>query len=480
MIARLGELLGRTVGRWIPDPFVIAVLLTVMTGILGIAFGDFGGRDGDLATRAVWMLDTWRGPEGIWKFLAFAMQMCLVLLTGSALVAAPVISRALDRLARFPRSRRSGAATVAVVACSLGLINWGLGLVAGAILARRMADAFDARGLVGHRAILAAAGYTGMMIWHGGLSGSAPLTMTTVSNAQKALPQVTIDALVAAGFGRADDPSAVMVPLSQTLFSPLNVAVSLGLLVIVPVVVWLLAGPTGQPAAEPPLGEPARTTRVAEESGRELTGSAIDRLFASPIVATILGVLVSGAFVRFVVVSGPGAIGIDQVNMAMLGAGILLHRSLASYAGAAEGAAKECSGIMLQFPLYAGIMGMMVSSGLVAQIARWGVGVVDPGLLPIAEFVLAAIINLFVPSGGGQWGVQGPIAIQAGLESGVSPGRMIMAVAYGDQLTNMLQPFWALPLLSITRTRPQQLVGFLAVIMAAGALWISACLIIGL
>jgi len=153
--------------------------------------------------------------------------------------------------------------------------------------------------------------------------------------------------------------------------------------------------------------------------------------------------------------------------------GLLLHGSIRSYAAAVEGAMRGCAGILLQFPLYGGIMAMLAASGLVGLIAGTMGTIATPQTLPFYTFVSAGITNLFVPSGGGQWAVQGPIALETAFRMGVEPGRIVMAVAYGDQLTNMLQPFWALPLLAITGVRARDIVGYTALVMVVAGAWIA-------
>ena len=152
-----------------------------------------------------------------------------------------------------------------------------------------------------------------------------------------------------------------------------------------------------------------------------------------------------------------GRLGLNQINAAMLGLGLVLHASPIRYVRAIEDAARGAAGIILQFPLYAGVMGMMAASGLLAMVAGLANDLSTPGTLPLFTMASAALVNIFVPSGGGQWAVQGPIAMTAGAEDGVPLGKMIMSVAYGDQLTNMLQPFWALPLLAITGVKARDI-----------------------
>ena len=456
MIARTGERLSAIFRRTAPDPFVLAVLLTVVTAALALVFGTFE------RAPASELLDAWRsGDRGIWRFLEFAMQMCLVLVTGHALATSGPVARVIAAAARLPRHAGSAAALVGLVAAGTGLVNWGLGLIVGASLARAVGVSLEERGIRAHYPLLVAAGYTGLLVWHGGLSGSAPLVMTTASGAARILPPETLAMLGDGG-----------IPLTQTVFSPMNVFVSAGLLVLIPAVSWLLTPASGAQAASA-FGVERRG--VASGPGRATT--IPEWLERSPLLAWLLAIVLALAFVRFARSDGLLRLGLNEVNGAMLALGLVCHGSLASYARAVEDAARGCAGIMVQFPLYAGILGMLVASGLIGRFAEALATGGQTGV-PLLTFVAAGIVNFFVPSGGGQWGIQGPIALQAGLEAGVRPGKMVMAVAYGDQLTNMLQPFWALPLLAITGAKARDIVGYTAVMMIIAGAWMVLGLLV--
>ncbi|MBX3377349.1 MAG: short-chain fatty acid transporter [Phycisphaeraceae bacterium] len=463
MISRLGLWIARVFRGVVPDPFVIAVLLTVLTAALAVAFGDWGGRS--VPERGAALLDSWRGGSGLWKLMDFAMKMCLILVTGHALADATVVRRGLRKLAGVPRTTAGAAAMVGFAACVCAVVNWGLGLIAGAILAREVGRAFRSRGQAVHYPLIVAAGYTGLMVWHGGLSGSAPLSMTSKVEAAKVLP-----ASAMAGLGD------VPVPLSASLFSGMNLVVTGGLLVIVPVMLALLAPKRAEDCASPPVG---LDLAAGDEDGREAGPSTVpDRLERSALVMLLLALPLAAATWRFVQQRSLMEFGLNEFIAAMLMAGLVLHGSLRSYGKSAEEAAKGCAGIILQFPLYAGIMAMMEASGLARMMAEAIASAGGARLTPVLTFVAAAVTNLFVPSGGGQWAVQGPIALQSGMAAGVPMGKMVMSVAYGDQLTNMLQPFWALPLLAITGAKARDIVGYCAVVMVAGGVWIGVWLVL--
>jgi short-chain fatty acids transporter len=458
MISRLGLRISRIFRYLIPDPFVIAILLTVVTIIAALIWGRFAPDE----DRWVGLLDAWSdGKSGIWKLLAFGMQMSLILLTGAVLAASRPVRAGIDSIARMPRGTASGAAMVGAIAAAIGLLNWGLGLIVGALLAREVGRSLKQRGIRAHYPLIAAAGYMGMLTWHGGLSGSAPLSMTTTGGAEKVLPEAYV-------------AQAGTIPLTETIFSPLNLLVSLGLLVIVPVFLALLAPSRGTDMQ--PIDE---FRPLQEQLPEEVEEHGLPRMLNNCwIVAWMLGLLLLVGVGRYIAVKGIGSIGLDQVIMAMFGLGLLLHASPASYMHAAADAARGCAGIIVQFPLYAGIMGIMAATGLVGLIAELFVAAGNADTMPLLSFASAGIVNIFVPSGGGQWAIQGPIALQSGLDVGIAPGTMVMAVAYGDELTNMLQPFWALPLLAITGVRARDIVGYTALVMVVAAVWMGFWLVV--
>ncbi|MEE2906806.1 MAG: TIGR00366 family protein, partial [Planctomycetota bacterium] len=230
MVARLGLFLSRTIGRCMPDPLILALGLTILTAILAIIFG-YSGTERTVAATEL-LDDWWRG--GIWAFLKFSMQMALILVTGYALADSPIVRRILALIAERPRTPGQAAAVVGLVAAATGLVNWGLGLIVGALLARDVGRCMEAKGRPSHFPLLCAAGYVGLLVWHGGLSGSAALKTSTAAEAKGILGADLVTELSVNGF--ADG-----IPLSATTFSGMNLLVSGGLLIIIPLVLWLLA-----------------------------------------------------------------------------------------------------------------------------------------------------------------------------------------------------------------------------------------------
>jgi short-chain fatty acids transporter len=430
---RIGESLTEITRRYMPDPFIFAILLTLVVYALGLIFtarGPYG------------LIQDWY--RGFWNLLTFAMQMTLILVTGFALASAGPVQRALRWLARQPRSAPGAVGLVALVAAILGWLNWGLGLIAGALLAREMAAAGRRRGLKIHYPLAAAAGYAGLVIWHGGLSASAPLLVNTK--------------------GHFLEGAIGLIPLTETIFRPFNLVLVVAAVIVIPLVLMSMHPKPedaieAEPEAHPVLagGSPAASGAVAVTPAHRLENSR---------ALTWLVVLASAVFlVPYFVERGFLGLDLNIVNFTFLMVGLLLHGTPISYVRAVGDGAKAASGVIIQFPFYAGIMGVMIHSGLVAVIAGWFVTISTAGTYPFWAFISAGLVNLAVPSGGGQWAVQGPVMIEAARTLDVDVGRTIMAVAYGDQLTNMIQPFWALPLLGITGLRAGQVIGYTATLM---------------
>jgi len=460
-VQRIGEALSRFTLRYVPDSFIFAILLTLVVYAMGLVFTDRGPYQ---------LVLDWYG--GFWNLLAFGMQMTLILVTGYALANTAVVRRGLQRLADWPQSPRQAVALVAFVTGALGLINYGLSLVAGALLALEVGRSCARRGIKVHFPLLVAAGYIGLMIWHGGLSGSAPLTVNKESDLRAFL-------------GGRSDLLAGPIPLDHTILSPMNLIITGGLLIIAPLVMALLSPPPSEcePASKfTPVDSPADARSAPSEHDER--GRFPRLLEDTPIINIALAALIGVWAWRFYLPSGAGAssgvtqLSLDSVNMTMLMLGLLLHGTPRSFIHAVDDAARGAAGIIIQFPLYAGIMGVMHDSGLTETLAGSISDVSRERTLATLTFLIAAIIKLFVPSGGGQWAVQGPIALQAAKDAGVDPAKLVMAVAYGDQVTNMLQPFWALPLLAITGARARDIVGYTALLMLVGMVWIGVWLLI--
>jgi short-chain fatty acids transporter len=458
-LARLGLASRRGFGRITPDPFVLAVGLSLLVLLAAVALGDWPGTPtaDSLVGRVAAGLDAW-GSSGLWKLLAFAMQMVIMLVLGTALAEAPVVRRGIARLATITTTPRGLVAITALVSIALALLSWSLSLIGGAILAREGGRQAKARGWSLHYPILCAAAYSGLMCWHGGLSGTAPLKATTTKDMVEVLGEP-----LAARVGT--------LGLELTLLSPLNLVISGGLLVLGPLLFAALTPREGEDPAPEPQPEALGGEDLAAAAPWEPPPSdPIERIERSTVVVWALGFPLLGALVLSLTRTGISKLDINTVNLALWVLALLLHGRPQQFLDACAKGIQSCTGIVLQFPLYAGIMAVMAASGLSARLTAL-VSSAGPELLAPLTFMTAGLLNLLVPSGGGQWAVQGPIIMEAALETGVDAGTVLMAMAYGDQWTNMLQPFWALPLLAVTGVRARDIIGYTVLWMIAGGVW---------
>lgn len=469
MIRRLSEVSAAWARRWVPDPFVIAILLTAFTLAWAVASG----------ASVASLVDVWGGKQGLWKtsFMEFTVQIILVLVTGHALAATRPVRRLIDALAVRPTSPRGAAALTAFVACAAGLINWGLGLIVGALLARQIGASCRARGVRIDYPLVVAAGYSGLMVWHGGLSGSAPLKVTQPKDVLAVVGDPAIVArvgeLVAARAPGFDDGS---IPLSLTLLSPSNLVVCALALVVVPLLFALMAPKQDAPQLIEidDATAAAALAPTAEGAGREDAPTPAARLETTWVIPALLVALGVGHLGLRVAREGGQLLqrlDLDTINLTFLLLGLALHGSARAYSRAVSDAISGTAGIVLQFPLYFGIMALMASSGLVGAIADRMVTLSQghEWAYPALTFLSAGFVNLFVPSGGGQWAVQGPIVLTGAASLGIDPGKAVMALAYGDQWTNMAQPFWALPLLGICGVQARDIMGYTIVVMLLAA-----------
>ena len=426
----------RVVNRWLPDPFLFAIILTIVVFIAAMV----GTQQSPM--ELVW---AWGGKgatkDGFWSLLAFAMQMALVLVLGSAMASANVCKKALGAIASLAHNKRSAILITTFVSTICCWLNWGFGLIAGALLAREVAK----RVRDVDYPLLIAAAYSGFVIWHAGLSGSIPLQ-------------------IGAEGGTTILDVAYYAPTSATIFHPMNLLMVGVILVLMPFVNYAM-----HPDADHTIVvDPAL---LVDEKEREYKiETPADKIEHSRILWVITLVLGFVYIVYYFIQKGFN-LDLNIVNMIFLFLGILLHGDLRKYVDAIGDAAAGAAGILLQFPFYAGIMGLMVAQNpetgvsLAGIIANFFTNVSNDVTFPVLTFLSAGIINFFVPSGGGQWAVQAPIVMPAATEMGIEYGRAAMAIAWGDQWTNMIQPFWALPALGIAGLSARNVMGYLVIVL---------------
>lgn len=431
MIKASADFFSRIMQRWLPDAFLFAVILSLVVFICGIGFQ---------SQSPIAMANHW--GNGFWKLLSFSMQMVLILVLGHILAMSNPIHRLLSVIASRAKTPAQGIVLVTLVSIIAAWINWGFGLVVGALVARQVASRVKGS----HYPLLIASAYSGFLVWHGGLSGSIPLKIASTN-------QDSLNQLLG---GNA-------IEVSHTIFAIENFVIILALIISLPILNWLMA-PKENIVELLDSDAPQQNIDTQQMTPAE-------KLEHNPIVNFILAGL-CGLYLIDYFYQG-GGLNLNIINLCLLTLGLVLHVNPYNYLLALKKAIGGASGIIIQFPIYAGLMGMMVESGLADSVSQWFVEISNADSFPVLTFVSAGIVNFFVPSGGGQWAVQAPIVIPAAQDLGVQLNHAAMSVAWGDAWTNMIQPFWALPLLGIAGLNIRQIMGFCTVIFIWSGLLIG-------
>ncbi len=422
----------------LPTPFTIAVLLTFFTFILALFITDPIAEESHiLQLLSFWEQGVWHSP-----LLVFAIQMMLMLVLGHTLALSKPISNLISKGTQYCNNTANAAAIITFFTLLVSFFNWGLGLIFGAIFARKVGEHASTKGIRLNYPLIGAAGYSGLMVWHGGISGSAPIKIAEEGH------------FLAEKIG--------VISQAETVFSTMNISISVVLLIVLPFLMYY-------------LGKKNNGTILllkSEKKNNEVEISGAEKLDHSKIIAWLFGgVILFYAFYKAFILPETISLKVinpNYINLVLLGLAIVMHKSFFNFLKGVDSAISGASGILIQFPLYFGIMGIMNHSGMVQIMSDFFVSISNETTFPIFTFISAGIVNVFVPSGGGQWAVQGPIIVDAATQLGVSIPKSVMALAYGDQLTNMLQPFWALPLLGITGLKAKEILPYTLILLLAG------------
>lgn len=457
----LGEWFSDWSQKYIPDPYVIAIILTFIAFAAALATGSgVGGA-----------LDAW--TSGVWSLLPFMAALSILLMTGDAIANSPKFTLGLEKLARLPRTRFQAVWFTSFVAMSAAVVSWAIGLIVGAIMAKRVAYECREKEIDVHYPLLAAAGYTSLMVFHGGLTSSVSLMMADATLIPATFPEY----------------ARVPIPLSLTIGSLPNIVTTGALLVVIPVVMGILHPDEGirelprdtyraidsvvQEAEHTPSDE-GEPTPVTDGGGRDIA----DRLNASRVIGLSIAVFP----LYFVVdrwVLQPGGVGnltLNSINALFVFLAVVLWPRPEELVAQMKKSVINISGIIFQFPFYAGIAGLLTGTGLAAAIARFFGGFATTTTWPVIGVLVAGFVNIFIPSGGGQWVAMGPIMMDITTTLGMEPRDAILIEMLGDQLTNMVQPFWAIPLLAIANLRARDIIGYTAVAMIAGYIIVGTSL----
>lgn len=428
--------------KYLPDPFVFAILLTLLTMVLAFAVE---------SRPAQLVVQDW--GKGFWSLLAFTTQMAVILVMGYVLAAAPVVNRFLDKITSHVHSPRQAIIVATIVGCVGSYLNWGFGLVIGGIMARKLA--LKVKGV--HYPLIIAAAYTGFTMYSLGFSATIPVLISTK--------------------GHSFESTMGIIPLTETIFSAPMLITSLVVLIALPLLNAAMHPKKGEKVVEL---DPATVAKENQGGGAsDLLGDEKTlawRLNNSRLLSLLIGLSGMG-YVALHFFQG-GNLDLNMINFFILFLGVLLLKTPMQYVEKVNEGVKTIGGIILQFPFYAGIMAIMHGSGLVESIAHIFVNISNADTLPLWGLISSFVINFFAPSGGGHWVLQGPFMIDAATTLGASQAQTAMSVMLGNGWNDLVQPFWILPALALSKLKLKDIMGYTVVSMMLVGLIYAATMLI--
>ena len=435
MLNRLTRVFTNLSQKYLPDAFIFALILTLFVFIAGIFIAE---------KSPLLMIKYW--GDGFWNLLKFSMQMALVLITGFTLAKTTIVSIALKRIASLATNHSTGVLLVTIVSLIACYINWGFGLIVSALIAVEVSKKLKRVNF----GLMIASAYSGFLVWHGGLSGSIPLKLTSPSKLIK------------------DIIGSDSISVKDTLFSPFNLIILFSIIISLLITNYFLSKSSDNIV-------PFKSTEEKK------TNEKNDNTFSSKLenskfllgTINVLGIIYISQHFYF-----GGSFNLNIMIFLFLILSMILNLTPKSFLFSFNNSVKDSSGILLQFPFYAGIMGMMASSGLAVSMSEYFISISNEKTFLFFTYISAGIVNFFVPSGGGQWAIQGPIILPVAKELGISFSKASMAIAWGDAWTNLVQPFWALPLLSIGKTKLKEMMGYCVIIFILIGLLTSGILLV--
>lgn len=427
LLSRLTGVFVYALERLMPDPFVFAILLTLLTALLAFFL---------VPAKLSLILSSWYA--GIFNILTFGFQMVLILVTGYALASSKPVHFLLEKTAGLATTPRNAVSLTVAVGMIASWLHWGLGLVVAGLLAREIAKRvrMDFGWLV-------AAAYTGFVVSTEGLSGSIVLSQATPGSALNLVEKI-------AGF---------TLPLSKTVFSPLNLVPVLTLFIVMPVIYRWIGPDESHTLPADPVRLKAEDQGQVPQEKKGTFGAALDHAWILNLI------LVAAAFGALIFQWRQKGFFMDLNSMILLALaiGLLFHWTPIAYVGAVKNAARVTGPLILQYPIYGGIMGIMTTTGLAAVISKAFLAFTTAQTLPFWTYLSSLLITLFIPSGGGHWAVQGPFVLPAARDLHASFSGTTMGVVMGESVANMLQPFFALPILAIAGIPMRRMMGFMVI-----------------
>lgn len=424
-LIRAGLWLADAAERWFPDAFVFALLGVVVTFLAGWATGESPVR----------LAGVFGGS--FWELVPFTMQMALVIVGGYVVASSPPVYRLIQALARVPRTPPGAVAFVAFLAMTSSLLSWGLSLVFTGILVREICGRLPR---VDYRAIGAAA-YLGLgSVWALGLSSSAALLQATPSAIPAALLPVT-----------------GVLPLTETIFLWQSM-VTAALLIAMSCAIAYWSCPPAERARTQEFYGIRYVPLVQALEPRTRPGEWLEY---SRLLPLLLG-LISLPFViaHFQEKGGIQGLDLNMFNFLFLMAGLLLHGTPRSFLKAVSASVPATAGVLIQFPFYAGIFGLISKTGLAHLLEEIFLAISTRETFPLVVSAYSAFLGVFVPSGGGKWVIEAPYVMAAANQFGMHLGWTVQIYNITEALPNLLNPFWMLPLMGILSIRARELAGY--------------------
>jgi short-chain fatty acids transporter len=430
--------------KYLPDPFVFAIGLTLLTIILAMVVE---GK-GFMSTTKAW-------GDGFWNLLAFTTQMAVILAMGYVLASAPLVDKLLTKIVNKVEKPRTAIIVATLVGAIGSYLNWGFGLVIGGIMAKKLAS--KVKGV--HYPLIIAAAYSGFTMYGLGLSASIPVLISTP--------------------GHPFEKEMGVIGLSQTIFSLPMIITSVVVVVTLPILNALLHPKRAEDIIEyDPSIEAEKEVAAASAESLLANNTIANKLNNSRILSLLIGIVGIVYIISYFV--GGRSIDLNMINFIILFLGIILLGTPANYVAKLNDGIKTISGIILQYPFYAGIMAIMAASGLVTTISKLFVDMSNAATLPFWGIISSFVINFFAPSGGGHWVVQGPFMIDAAKELGASLSQTSMSVMLGNAWNDLVQPFWLLPALALSKLKLKDVMGYTVVSMFwVGIIYVVAVLLWG-
>ena len=439
----------RIVEKFYPDAFIFVIVLSVLTFILALF---------NTEANSVEVLEAW--GNGLPKLFTFTAQISIIMITAHALAHTNPVETILSKVGSYPNSPIQAYALVTFISGIASLFAWSFGLIVGGIISKFVAIGCSKKKISVHYPLLVASAYSGYVIWHMGYSSSAALFVS--SDGHSLIDKIGI------------------IPVTETIFTNFNMILALITLIIITII-----NPLMRPTNKTEIKEiDTNVFNFSNKNNDFLDINQKSRTFAQNIESNRFISLFVGLcllfFIFYIFHKKGFSLDLNIVSWSFLGIGLVLSNSPIHYVKLVNKAAITVGPIILQYPFYAGIMGIMADTGLIDVMANKISEISSSETLGFYSFLSGGLVNMFIPSGGGQWAVQGPVMIEAASNLNVEPYVVVLGVAYGDQWTNMIQPFWTIPLLAIAGLHMRQIMGYTFVIfLVTGVLYGSAMLYLG-